>query len=188
MEQWDILRYVHKIGSPIEGTVIGLDEYGSMLLETETGYKSLLPVMSIDESSLIPVHLPTIGQKINTVVQNFVEEVLYLSARPSDTSTKSIQEWTSYYEFIDTLDIGKEVQGKVSSCQPFGLFVDIGAPYIGLIDIGHIHFNRGDDLPQNRLNWPVKGEKIICKVSYFRLHNKQIGLGWINPDLYTTQH
>ncbi len=180
MEQWTIVRYVHKIGSPIKGTVIGF-EYDSVLLKTETGYKCLLPVSSIEESSLIPKHLPNIGQEINTVIDNFVEGILYVSARPSDTSAISIQKWQLYYDFIDTLEIGSEIQGTVSSSRPFGIFVDISAPYIGLIDVGHTGFSGGDPLPQNRLDWPAKGEGIICKVSYFRLWSKQIGLGWINP-------
>jgi transcriptional accessory protein Tex/SPT6 len=150
-------------------------------LKTDTGYKCLLRVRSIQESSLIPKHLPPIGQEINTVVANFVEEILYVSARPSDISTESIQKWQLYYDFIDTLEIGSEIQGTVSSSQPFGIFVDISAPYIGLIDVGHTGFSGGDPLPQNRLDWPAKGEGITCQVSYFRLWNKQIGLGWINP-------
>jgi ribosomal protein S1 len=181
MNEWEVLRYVHKIGSPIKGTVIDFVDNAFVLLKTDTDYRCLLPLDSIEETFFRPKHLPNIGEEINTVVLNCVERVLYLSARASDTSAKNIQQWQLYYDFIDTLEIGSIIKGTLLSSQPFGLFIDIGAPYIGLIDVGHARFFGDDPLPQDSLVWPVKGEEINCKVSYFRLHNKQIGLGWIKP-------
>lgn len=180
MNQWEILRYVHKIGSPIKGTVIGFDEYGSVLLETGTVYQSRLALDLIEESSLKPNHLPYLGQEINTVVYNFVDGILYLSAKPSHTSSASIQEWQAFYDFIETLEMGSEITGIVSSTKPFGIFVNIcSSPYIGLIDVGHDRFNGGDRLPDDISIWPSKGDEITCRISYLRLHNRQIGLGWI---------
>jgi hypothetical protein len=170
MNQWEVIRYVHKIGSPMKGTVIGFDEY-TVLLETGTGYKSCLCFDSIEEESLTPTCLPNIGQEINVVVRNFVDGVLYLSAKPSQTSSESIQEWQAYYDLIETLEISSEVTGLVTSVKAFGIFVDIGAPYIGLIDVGHDRFNDGDRLPDDMSIWPAEGEKITCRISYFRLHN-----------------
>lgn len=46
MNQWEVIRYVHKIGSPMNGKVIGFEEY-AVLLETEPGYKSRLCLDSI---------------------------------------------------------------------------------------------------------------------------------------------
>lgn len=181
IDSWEILRYVHKIGSPIKGTVIGFDEYGAALLETKTGYQSRLPINFIEESLLTPKCIPHIGQEINTVVLNCVDGVLYLSAKPNHTSSESIQKWQAYYDFIETLEIGRDTIGTVSSVKPFGIFVDIGAPYIGLIDVGHSSFSGADRLPYDMSIWPVKGEDIICRISYLRLHGRQIGLGWIAP-------
>jgi predicted RNA-binding protein with RPS1 domain len=180
IDQWNILRYIHKIGSPLKGTVIGFDEYGAVLLETRTGYQSRLSIDFIEESSLIPDRIPFIGQEINTVIQNFVDGVLYLSAKPSHTCIESIQEWQAYYDFIEMIEIGSEITGIVSSIKPFGIFVDIGAPYIGLIDMGHDSFSDGDRLPDD-MSIFAKGEKITCRIGYLRLHNRQIGLGWIAP-------
>lgn len=180
MDPWEIIRYIHKIGSPLKSTVIGFDQY-SVLLETGTGYKSRLPFNFIEESESIPNCLPNIGEEINAVVYNFVDGDLYLSAKPSHTSIESIQAWQAYYDFIETLEIGHKVTGTVTSIKAFGIFVDIGAPYIGLIDVGHNWFSGGDRLPTDRSVWPVEGETITCQISYFRLHNRQIGLGWIAP-------
>jgi ribosomal protein S1 len=180
MNQWEVIRYVHKIGSPMKGKVIGFDEY-AVLLETETGYKSRLCFDSIEEESSAPKCLPNIGQEVNAVISNFVDGVLYLSAKPSQTSSESIQEWQAYYDFIEKMEIGREIKGLVASAKAFGIFVDIGSLYIGLIDVGHDRFNDGDRLPDDMSIWPAKGEKITCRISYFRLHNKQIGLGWIAP-------
>ncbi len=192
MDSWQAIRHVYKIGSPIKGTVIDYIDDAFVLLQTSSPYKSVIPfhnLVDLDENFTFEAHktftpkiLPAIGSEINTVVYNLVEEVLYLSAKPSDLSETTIKEWQLYYEFIDTIEIGSIVTGIVSSSKSFGLFVDIGAPYIGLIDVGHTPFNGGDPLPDDANCRFNKGDEITCLVSYFRLHNKQIGLGWIKPE------
>lgn len=186
MEQSEILRYIHKVGSPIKATVIGFDENNLILLETGTGYKSVLSPAYLEDllfipTSFIPAWLPEIGQEIDTVVYNFVDDRLSLSARPSDLSQTMIQGWQAYYDFLDTLEIGQRVEGVVVSRQPFGILVNLGSAYLGVIDVGHSRFNGGDILPDDMSVWPAQGEEIVCRVSYFRFHEKQVGLGWIAP-------
>jgi hypothetical protein len=187
MEQREILRYVHKVGSPIKASVIGFDDNGSILLETGTGYKSVLPPTSLEDlliipTSFVPAWLPEIGQEIDTVVSNFVDDTLYLSARPSDLSQATIQGWQAYYNYLDTLEIGQRIEGIVASCKPFGIMVDLGSAYLGVVDVGHSRFNCGDILPDDLSVWPAQGEEISCQVSYFRFNTKQVGLGWIAPE------
>jgi ribosomal protein S1 len=192
MDSWEAIRYVYKIGSPIKGTVTDYINDAFVLLQTSSPYKSVVPfhnLVDLDKNFTFDVHetftpeiLPPIGSEINTVVSNFVEEVLYLSAKPSDISEATIKKWQSYYNFIDTIEIGSIVTGTVASAHPFGLFVNIDAPYFGLVDVGHTRFNGGDPLPDETNCGFTKGDKITCRISYFRLHNQQIGLGWINSD------
>jgi hypothetical protein len=184
MEQWEILRYVHKVGSPIKATVIGFSEYGSILLETGTGFKASLSPTALEDLFVIPVsyvpaRLPEIGQKLDTVVYNFVDDTLHLSARPSDLSPTTIQAWQDYYDYLDSLEIGQIIKGIVASCKPFGILVNLGSDYLGVIDVGHSRFNGGDVLPDDMSVWPVQDEEISCRVSYFRFHGKQVGLGWL---------
>jgi hypothetical protein len=188
MEQWEILRHVHKVGSPIKATVIGFIGFDKnvILLETGTGYKSVLSPTNLEDllfipTSFVPAWLPEIGQEIDTVVYNFVDDTLCLSARPSDLSQTTIQGWQAYYDFLDTLEIGQRVKGVVVSCKPFAILVDLGSAYLGVIDVGHSRFNGGDILPDDMSVWPAQGEEIACRVSYFRFHGKQVGLGWIAP-------
>jgi ribosomal protein S1 len=179
MDSWEVLRFIHKIGSPIKAMVSGFDEYGQILLETGTDYKSILIADSVKEARSQQVL--KIGEVLDTVVWNCNDGILCLSSRSIDISNQSVEEWQAYYEFIDTLELGTKVRGVVTSSKAFGIFVDIGAPYIGLIDVGHDRFNEGDRLPDDMSIWPSKGESIDCRISYFRLHNRQIGLGWIAP-------
>jgi ribosomal protein S1 len=179
MNSWEVVRFIHRIGSPIKAMVSGFDEYGRVLLETGTDYKSILTADSVEDAR--SQQLLEIGEELDTVVFNCVDEILYLSSRAIDVSDQSVEEWQAYYEFIDTLELGVEARGVVASSKAFGIFVDIGAPYIGLIDVGHDRFNEGDRLPDDMSIWPSAGESIDCRVSYFRLHNRQIGLGRIAP-------
>lgn len=123
--------------------------------------------------------IPSIGSKIETVVSNFVDGTLYLSAKPHDLKSSTVQEWRDFYTHISALAVGHEITGIVEKKTSFGLFVNIGSPYVGLIDIGHLSFNRGHELPLDYDAWPKAGDNICCIIAYFRFHGRQIGLGWL---------
>jgi hypothetical protein len=189
MHAYDVLLKVHRIGSRISGTVVARDEpdgslgtaAGQATLKTETAYPALLPYSHlVDElSSFSPKIVPQVGAKVEAVVFNFVDGILYLSAKPNDLSEATIRKWRDYYDYIGSLAIGAEITGRVQRVMPFGLFVNIGGPFIGLIDIGHVRFNGGVQLPYDPADWPKEGEEIHCNIGYFRLHDQQIGLGWL---------
>jgi hypothetical protein len=191
MDSWDFLRNVAHIGSPIAGTVTSRDEpdtpyevpLGDLYVKTSLPYQALLPYAHlVDEpSDFSPAIIPDVGDSIRAVVFNFVDATLYLSSRPKDLKDTTIRKWRQYYDFIDTLTIGSEITGIVKRVMPFGLFVDIGSPFEGLIDIGHVGINGGRQLPRDLADWPKAGDKIECSVAYFRLHDQQVGLGWLPP-------
>jgi hypothetical protein len=193
MGAYDVLLKLHRIGSEISGTVIARDEpdnslgipAGQLTLQTAAAYPALLPYSHlVDEpSSFSPEIVPAIGAQVAAVVFNFVDGTLYLSARPKDLSATTIRKWQRYYDYIGSLVIGLTVTGKVEHAAPFGLFVDIGGPFIGLIDIGHARFSGGVQLPDDRADWPNVGDEIKCNIGYFRLHNQQIGLGWLRANV-----
>ena len=191
MNAYDVIRDVHRIGSPMAGTVSHRTDLtilhgfpsGHLTLDTTSEFRAILPFAHLtdDHKSFSPELIPNVGDRLETVVFNFVEDTLYLSARPSDLKRSTIQEWQDFYAYVDTLSPGMEVMGVVERVEPFGLFVNIGSPYIGLIDIGHTAFNRGHALPYDNSEWPQVGDRIRCVLGYVRFHTRQIGLGWL-PD------
>ena len=188
MTDWEILRYVHQIGSPMKGTVVAREDVevrhgipvGNLTLNTSSPYRALLPAIHLvdDLSAFSPDVIPSMGQEIEAVVFNFVDGILYLSAKPSDLAEESIKAWRDFYEYIDTLEIGAVVEGIVTRSAPFGLFVDLGGPYVGLVDIVQTDLDGGVPLPRDYSTWPKEGEAITCRVRYVRLHGMQLGLSW----------
>ncbi len=182
----NILRDVHPIGSQISGVVTECTDIellhgfpgGRAKLED---YRSILPYQHlVDDGAVFSRDLiPRIGDSVDTVVFNFVDDTLYLSAKPHDLRPETVAEWANYYAYIESLNIGDQISGFVKLAMPFGLFVDLGSPYVGLIDIGHSSFNGGQQLPYENDKWPQVGDPIRCNIAYFRLHDRQIGLGWI---------
>lgn len=81
--------------------------------------------------------------------------------------------------------IGYKFSAKVVKIKPFGIFVkeikNNSSEYLGLIDLGHIAFCKegSKELPLDVAQWPKVGSNIDCVVSYYREHNKQLGLGWL---------
>lgn len=191
MNAYEVIRNVHRIGSPLSATVIdrtilkmsGDSPMGHLTLATASEFHTILPYdfLTDDRSLFAPELIPQVGDQIETVVYNFVDGTLYLSRRPRDLQSATIREWQAFYDYVDTLTIGNQVMGVVAKAMPFGLFVNIGSSYLGLIDIGHKQFNLGRALPINDEAWPRTGDEIRCIIGYVRFHNRQIGLGWM-PD------
>lgn len=179
MNAYEILLKVHRIGSRISGVVTARHS-GYLEVQTEAGFPAILPYSYLvdEEPSDTPTIIPEIGASVDTVVFNFVDGKLFLSAKPKDLSSASICAWQKYYDFIESLTVGSTITGAVVRVEPFGLFVDIGGPFHGLIDIGHSEFNGGVRLPRDTAEWPKVGNIITCNIGYFRLHNQQVGLGW----------
>jgi hypothetical protein len=192
MDSYQILKSIHKVGHPLKGKVIGYNEPtehdgipfgGQVILKTNSKYQTLLPFECLfdEEKDFNKQLLPQIGSEIETVVRNHVEDTLYVSARPKDLHPTTIKEYQQYYPFIEENQEGKIVEGIVTKSTPFGLFVDIGSQFMGLIDVGHSNFNRGEKLLDEQTNWPEEGDSIKCIIAYFRFDARQVGLGW-NPD------
>jgi hypothetical protein len=186
---YEVLLKVHPVGSPISGIVIARDDpdyslgtdAGHAVIQTQAAYPAVLPYRHLvdDPPSFSPEIVPQLGAHVDTVVFNFVDGTLYLSAKPKDLSATTIRKWREYYDYIGSLTIDSTIKGRVQSAAPFGLFVDIGGPFIGLIDIGHTRLSGGARLPYDPAEWPKKGDEIQCTIAYFRLGDQQIGLGWL---------
>ena len=76
--------------------------------------------------------------------------------------------------------LGTVLSGTVSSIQPFGIFVELSLPPIGLIDIvagpGSADARA---LPIDRTAWPKLGETIRVRCFQFHESNREIYLGWL---------
>lgn len=154
-----------------------------VFLKSNSVYKVVLPIEYLfeDGDKFEKKILPLLGREIEVAVRNHVNDTLYVSARASDLAQEKIQGYRDFYKFIEEKKQGDVIRGTVLEVMPFGVFVDMGSPYFGLIDIGHNSFNRGEQLPLDFTKWPQIGEPINCVISYYRFSNKQIGLGWL-PD------
>lgn len=189
MDSYEILKSTHKVGQRISGVVIGFErfEYQDFVtyqveVETNSKYKSILVYDGTQyDLNLTNEIIPQKGTYIEMVVKNFVDQTLYLSANPNDLDETEIKLYEDFYHLIATIKEGTKLKGKILKVNPFGIFVDLNFPFIGLIDIGHSNFNEGEKLPKDFYTWAKEGDSIDCIVSYYRFYNRQIGLGWL-PD------
>ncbi|MGH1366373.1 MAG: hypothetical protein ACRBF0_22625 [Calditrichia bacterium] len=193
-----ILMNVHKIGLPITGTVSRIIEQPhSKSHNSHLPEWAKLPELKIDVDSpfhaKLPAHrlantpeqagsviLPKVGESIITIVENFVNDTLILSARPNELSKESIASWKHYHDFINYLELGQEIEGTVLRSEPFGLFININGPGMGIIDVALMKNLPGTPLPANPQGWPQSGDKITVCVNGFRLGNKQVEVGWVS--------
>jgi hypothetical protein len=190
MNSYQVLKTIHKVGHPISARVLGYkhpsnnDTFpytGRVLLEANSEYNVELPYLfTVDDlEDFDESFLPKIGSKIKAVIKTHVDNTLFVSTKPSDVNENEIKLYKEFYEFVGKNEEGTHIKGIVKKVEPFGLFVDIGVPFIGLIDIGHTSFNQGKRLPYDQMDWPKEGETIACVIAYYRFDGLQIGLGWI---------
>lgn len=198
MDKYFELQSKYKLGTTIRGIVIHCDEIdpnkkylnGSIILNCESNVKGYLPYDYLldDIADFNNNEIPEIGTELNLTVINWRDDGLTLSNKTNDR-TQEATKFDEFYKLIESeFPLNEEKTGTVKEVKPFGIFVDFGYKYFGLIDIGHIKWNEGIQLPYDMKDWPKAGEKINCKISYYRFWDRQIGLGWIPNKKNDLQH
>lgn len=181
-----------KIGHPISGIVIQIKRkviapehaYYEAKIKTDLGLTGTLNCNDLfyEENLINEAPLPPIGSRIETIITNFHDQHLYLSAKSSDLAEGTIQKFREFYNYMEKTTPGTIVSGTISNIRAFGIFVDIHqVPHHGLIEIVLSQSYPGKQLPYFQSDWPKKGDRIRCIVNYFRENNREIGLGWL-PD------
>lgn len=177
-----------RIGHPTSGIVTGYTKRYDRLslyyikLETDLGVAGTLAYSDLfdQETAFDEKLLPAIGSRIDTVIFNYNDSGLYLTAKPSALAPEVTQKYRQFYDYMDRTEIGEIVNGTVSSIQAFGVFVNIDhIPFNGLIEIVLCRHYKGKQLPDSQNDWPKADERIQCMVNYFRPEIPQIGLGWL---------
>ncbi len=179
MNSYEILHYIHKVGHLISCKVMGYKKYEHngfvsyhIEVKTDSMYRSIITMQDVEEDKL-----PLVGADIEAVIMNHVDDTLYLSIEPKEF--EKIERFQNFYKCIEQISVGDIRIGIVVEVMRFGVFVDLGLPFEGLIDLGHISFNQGQPLPYDFERTIQKGDEIKCIISYFRFWNAQIGLGYL---------
>ena len=191
MDQYSVLKTIHKVGHSISGVVTGYQFFDSSVgprschieMETTSVFKSILSYSALfddyDYLSFDETLLPAIGSQVEMVIMNYVDGTLYLSAKPSDVNPDRIGGFVDFYKTVESLIEGTIVTGQVVKTVPFGLFVMLSERVGGLIDIGYPPAEGCERLPRNASEWPQEGDSIACKILGFRFHDRQIALSWL---------
>jgi predicted RNA-binding protein with RPS1 domain len=87
-----------------------------------------------------------------------------------------------WQEMKQSCSIGSRLYGEVIRVEPFGIFLDLGYSVLkgyqfsGIIDISTKDDDDSYGLSIDYSLWPRIGEKIHCKVVWYREDNKEISL------------
>ena len=95
---------------------------------------------------------------------------------------ETIDKSTEWTRLKSEMTIGQTVEGKVLAHWPFGVFVDLGKPFVGLIEIVNFKEEGNRMTPAE---YPELGMPIKCAVMQFADHNFQVRLGIRPSDLET---
>lgn len=79
----------------------------------------------------------------------------------------------TWEELKNTLEVGTLIVGTITRHKPYGVFVDIGYEYDGLIQITDFK-DEGVMTPEE---YPAIGEQVQAKILGFKDHGCQVWLG-----------
>jgi ribosomal protein S1 len=87
---------------------------------------------------------------------------------------------TAWEDLKSSLSVGQIVSGKVVSHAPFGVFVDLGLPFLGVVEIPYF---KDDTARLQREDFPAVGATIRARIIAFADHNHQVRLSVRPGDL-----
>ncbi|MDR0910193.1 MAG: 30S ribosomal protein S1 [Spirochaetaceae bacterium] len=165
---WKNLREAHQDHLPVEGKITA-EIKGGFEVNLGGGNKAFLPISQADV-----VHVDRPEKMIGHKYRFYIER-LYSDGKVNIVVNrrKLLEEESESKrnEFLETVEIGAELDGVVKSFQSFGAFVDLGG-FDGLL---HIH-----DMSWGHVNRPKdfvkKGQKIKVKVIRIDPVEKKINL------------
>jgi ribosomal protein S1 len=81
---------------------------------------------------------------------------------------------TAWDRLKASIPIGTEVTGRIVACQPFGVFVDLGLGFHGLLELPE--FSDPSIRKRGMSSFPSVGESITARVLQYMERNKQLRL------------
>ena len=155
-------------GAVVEARAVSSNK-GGLELEMVGGIRAFMPASQLDLHHVDDIE-SWVGQKIEAMVQEIdrrskkvvISRRQLLKQRREQAKAK----------LFESLEVGQEIDGKVSSIVDFGAFVDIGGldGLVHVSDLSYTHVNKPADVVR-------VGQDVRVKVLKIDRENEKIGLG-----------
>ncbi len=164
---WDILEEKFKVGEKIEGVIKTITPFGLFIDvgEDENGFIHKNDI-SWTKKFIDLKSTYKIGDKVEAIITELDKE-----SKKFTLSIKHLSE-DPYKTFAENNKIGDVIEGKVTSVESFGVFVDLGNDIEGLVHISQLASERVKE-PSDLYK---EGDTVKAVIQNIDLNNRKIGL------------
>jgi len=166
---WDLAGEKYKAGDRVHGTVTRLADFGAFV-ELEKGIEGLIHLSEMSWSKKVrkPADAVKPGEQVDVVVLgvNQAERRISLGLKQALGDP-----WA---EVPGKFPVGSQVEGKVTSLQKFGAFVELAEGVEGMVHVGDISAEKRVNHPQEVLK---VGETVKAVVLEADLAKRRLRLG-----------
>jgi small subunit ribosomal protein S1 len=182
---WDLAGEKYKVGDRVHGTVTRLADFGAFV-ELEKGVEGLIHLSEMSWSKKVrkPADAVKPGQQVEVAVLGVNQ-----AERRISLGLKQVlgDPWA---EVPQKFPVDSQVEGKVTSLQKFGAFVELAEGVEGMIHVGDISAEKRIDHPQEvlKVGQTVKALVLEADVAKRRL---RLGMKQLVPtglDEYIAEH
>ena len=182
---WDLAGEKYKVGERVQGTVTRLADFGAFV-ELEKGVEGLIHLSEMSWSKKVrkPTDVVKAGEQVEVAVLGVNQ-----AERRISLGFKQVlgDPWA---EVAQKFPVGSAVEGKVTSLQKFGAFVELAEGVEGMIHVGDISAEKRINHPQEvlKVGQSVKALVLEADVAKRRL---RLGMKQLVPtglDEYIAEH
>jgi len=166
---WDGVAIKYKAGEKVKGVVVSLTDYGAFV-EIEPGVEGMIHVSELSWSGKVrkPNQVLKIADNIEAVVLEVDKEKQRIALGLKQIGPNPWDQLKSKYPQ------GTRVKGTIKSVTDFGLFVNIGEEFDGLVKIGDLNWDNKEKEPMKGYN---VGQSIDAVVLEVDVNRQRISLG-----------
>ncbi len=166
---WDEVEKKYKSGDRVKGKVISLKDYGAFV-EMEPGVEGMVHVSELSWTGKIkkPSQVLKVGDTVETVVLDVDKEKQRISLGLKQVGPNPWDELKNKYPE------STRVKGVIKNITDFGIFVNIGEEFDGLIKITDISWDNKDKEPLKAYSVGQNVEAVVLDVD---VNRQRLSLG-----------
>ncbi len=173
---WDNVAVKYKAGEKVKGKVVSLMDYGAFV-EIEPGVEGMIHVSELSWTGKIrkPSQLLKIGDMVEAVVLEVDKEKQRIALGLKQVGPNPWDELKKKYPE------GTRVKGSIKNITDFGIFINIGEEFDGLVKIGDISWDAKEKEPLKGYNIGQNIEAVVLDVDAVR-QRLSLGIKQLSED------
>lgn len=168
-DPWENISSRYSVGDKLKGRIVGLMDYGAFM-ELEPGVEGMIHISEMSWGNKVkkPTDVLKKGDEVEAVILDLDPDKKKIGLGLKQVGPNPWEELSNKYPS------GTRVRGQIKNITDFGLFVNIGEDYDGLVRIADLTWDTKEKEPLKNYK---KGDSIEAVVLDISVERQKISLG-----------